>query len=126
MSLMISDDGTLHASAQHLLENFVRLAAAERHQRLESWAPSQERRAPSIHTYRWKGRRSTFQGCYWGPSGGVLVALVGTPGPESRSMTSDMGRGPRVKSHIYLSSIYLSIYLSILSILSIYLSVRGQ
>jgi hypothetical protein len=44
MSLMISDDGTLHASAQHLLENFVRLAAAERHQRLESWAPSQERR----------------------------------------------------------------------------------
>jgi len=44
MSLMISDDGTLHASAQHLLENFVRLAAAERHQRLESWTPSQERR----------------------------------------------------------------------------------
>jgi hypothetical protein len=31
MSLMISDDhdGTLHASAQHLLENFMRLAAAE-------------------------------------------------------------------------------------------------
>ena len=28
MSLMISD-GTLHASAQHLLENFMRLAAAE-------------------------------------------------------------------------------------------------
>ena len=28
MSLMISDDGTLHASAQHLLENFMRLAAA--------------------------------------------------------------------------------------------------
>ena len=25
MSLMISDDGTLHASAQHLLENFMRL-----------------------------------------------------------------------------------------------------
>ena len=31
MSLMVSDDhdGTLHASAQHLLENFMRLAAAE-------------------------------------------------------------------------------------------------
>jgi hypothetical protein len=29
MSLMISDDGTLHVSAQHLLENFMRLAAAE-------------------------------------------------------------------------------------------------
>jgi hypothetical protein len=29
MSLMISDDGTLHASAQLLLENFMRLAAAE-------------------------------------------------------------------------------------------------
>ena len=28
MALMISD-GTLHASAQHLLENFMRLAAAE-------------------------------------------------------------------------------------------------
>jgi hypothetical protein len=26
---VISDDGTLHASAQHLLENFMRLAAAE-------------------------------------------------------------------------------------------------
>ena len=29
MSLMISDDGMLHASAQLLLENFMRLAAAE-------------------------------------------------------------------------------------------------
>ena len=29
MSLMISDDGTLHASAHHLLENCMRLAAAE-------------------------------------------------------------------------------------------------
>jgi len=31
MSLMINDDhdGTLHASVQHLLENFMRLAAAE-------------------------------------------------------------------------------------------------
>ena len=45
--------------------------------------------------YRWKGRRSTFQGCYWGPSGGVLVAL-GTPWP--RIQVNDLRYGPRVRS----------------------------
>ena len=33
------------------------------------------------------------QGCYSGPSRGVLVAL-GTPGLESRSTNSVLGRGP--------------------------------
>ena len=43
MSLMISDDGTLHASAQHLLENFMRLAAAEPPPYLELRRPKHEK-----------------------------------------------------------------------------------
>jgi hypothetical protein len=89
-----------------------------RHRRLESWTSSQERRglcqAPDTtsasraqkvedgtsslfarkHTDRkLEPRGSTFQGCYWGPSGGVLVAFGTRVVLSGQKPWSDLGEG---------------------------------